>query len=166
MFNLIVCINALGYIGINNKLMNYLPSDLKNFKKYTEGNVIIMGRKTYESLPNGALPNRINIVITTDRTFAPSNVYVAHSIQECVEMCRTYFGGKQLFIIGGATIYHQFLEQGLIQKMYITHTLDSKIGNVMFPIIKDEEWSKNEIKREIYDERDECDYCLMEYIKK
>lgn len=166
MFNLIVCINKLGYIGIDNKLMNYLPSDLKNFKKHTEGNVVIMGRKTYESLPNGALPNRVNIVITTDKTFSPPNVYVVHSIKECVEICQTYFQDKSYFIIGGATIYQQFLQLGLIKKMHVTHTLDSKIGNVMFPIINDNEWNKVQIKREIYDERDECDYFLIDYIKK
>ena len=163
MFKIIVCINALGYIGINNKLMNYLPSDLKHFKELTLHNVVIMGRKTFESLPNGALPQRINIVLTHDKSFSAKDVIVVHSIKECIEVCQKDFNLLEWFVIGGGSLYKEFLNERLVTTIYASYTSDSKIGDTLFPIINETEWKSQIVPRKFHDERDECDYYIKKY---
>ena len=165
MFEIIVCVNSLGYIGFKNRLMNYLPSDLQNFKRTTNGHVVIMGRKTFESLPKGALPNRVNIVITSDVNFTAKDVIVVHSIEECIELCKTVYSDKIHFVIGGGMIYKEFLDKGLVSVIHMTQTIESKIGDVLFPILNSNEWDEVICKREFFSENDECDYIVKKYIR-
>jgi dihydrofolate reductase len=163
MFKIIVCVNSLGYIGVKNKLMNYLPSDLQHFKELTKNNVVIMGRKTFESLPKGALPNRVNIVLTTDNNFTAPNVIVVHSLRECIDLCKKDYGAMKWFVIGGGTLYKEFLEQNIVNEIYMTYSFDHKIGDTLFPLINEKEWTSQLIPRKYYDERDECDYIIKKY---
>lgn len=163
---IIVCANKKHCIGKNNNLLCYLPSDLKNFKKLTTNNVVIMGRKTFDSLPKGALPNRINIVITSDMSFFAPNIIICHSIEECVDYCEKKCSDKEIFVIGGGSIYQSFLEKNLVKEIFMTFANNEIEGDVYFPILDEDKWEVKEIKREFFDERDECDYVLLNYTKK
>ena len=121
MVNLIVAAGARGEIGIGNKLIEKSAIDLRFFRRKTQGNIVIMGRKTLESI-NHALPMRQNIVITRDKTFYWPGVYVRYTISEAFEQAKTIAkeGGCEIFVIGGAEIYRQFLEGNLIDRIYLT----------------------------------------------
>lgn len=119
MFSLIVAISKNRAIGKDNKLIFNIKEDLNFFKKITMSKTIIMGRKTFESLP-GVLPGRKHIVLTRDENYKVdnSNVEILHSINDVFEKYKTYDG--ELFFIGGGEIYRQAIKSGLIDKMYIT----------------------------------------------
>jgi dihydrofolate reductase len=119
---LIAAIGKNNEIGLNNKLLWRSPSDLSSFKTITEGYPIIMGRKTFESLP-GILPNRTHIIVTNkDKTLSVFNSAdsVKSSILEAIKEASD-FGSEKVFIIGGASIYKQALEQDLVDELIITH---------------------------------------------
>lgn len=134
-FNIITCINNNNAIGINNKLLYHIKEDLQYFKNLTINNVVIMGRKTYESL-NKPLKNRINIIITHDKNYHIDydNCYVVHSLDECIELCNKDFNNLEKFIIGGAKIYEEFLKLNLVKNIYLTKVNDFKNGDAYFPI--------------------------------
>lgn len=144
-FKIIACINQKRVLGDGGKLLYHIGNDLANFKRQTLNNVVIMGRKTYESLPNGEpLKNRINVIITSDKEFGVNsdfdNVYIVHSIEDAVELCEAFFNDKELFVIGGGNIYRQFMEMGLIDEMRLTIVNDDADGDTVFPEYDEEEW--------------------------
>lgn len=99
--NLIACIDNNWGIGYNNNLLFHIPDDLKRFKEITNNKVVVMGRKTFESLPNvKPLPNRINIVITKDKKYRPNSVVVINSFEELLLHLKIY-KQENIFIIGG-----------------------------------------------------------------
>jgi dihydrofolate reductase len=161
--NIIVCVNKKNCIGKNNNLLCFLPSDLKNFKKVTKGSVVIMGRKTFESLPNGALPNRTNIVITRDKNFSAPNVHIVNNIEDCLSFCANELKADVCFVIGGGSIYKEFLEKKYVNKVIMTRANNDIEGDVYFPMLDENEWRKKTIEREFFDERDECEYDLIEF---
>lgn len=121
--NLIVAVGSNNEIGIDNELPWKQSEDLKNFRKLTTGNVVIMGRKTYESIGK-PLPNRFNIVLTSEAKILNSinsdeNLIFVSKISEMSEFTKNY-DGNQLFVIGGAQIYNEFLKTDLIEKIYLT----------------------------------------------
>ena len=91
-------------LGKGNDLIWHFKDDMRFFKETTTGNTVIMGRKTFESLPH-ALPNRRNIVITTDKSYVAPGAEVAHSVDEANALC----GNDNAFIIGGGNVYKQYL---------------------------------------------------------
>jgi dihydrofolate reductase len=122
---MILAITKNGIIGIDNKIPWYIKADLQRFRELTSNHIVVMGRKTFESLPNGPLKNRINIVITrdpTNQTTQYANVYFTtiNEIDELIEKIQDQepSSKKQVFIIGGAQIYNYFLNQ--TQKIYVT----------------------------------------------
>lgn len=145
MFKIIACINQKRVLGKDGKLLYHLSSDLKNFKSQTLGNVVIMGRKTFESLPNGEpLKDRINIILTTSRDFGVSgkydNVYIVNSIDDVIELCNAFFSDKELFVIGGGEIYRQFMERNLVNELRLTIVEDDNGGDTFFPEFDENEW--------------------------
>ena len=119
MFEIIVAHDNKGGIGLNNKIPWYIPEDLKHFKEVTTGNVVIMGRKTYESIGK-KLPNRINIILSkTMQKIMTEDFIVFNDPWECVKFCLNNFN-KKLFVIGGAEIYEWFLENKLVSVEHIT----------------------------------------------
>jgi dihydrofolate reductase len=111
----------------------------------TVGNVVIMGRKTFESLPNGApLKDRVNIIITTDEEYGVDaefdNVYIVHSVEDAVELCDAFFSDKEVFVIGGESIYRQFMEKDLVGEMRLTIVNDDTEGDAVFPEYNEEDW--------------------------
>ena len=108
MLHLIVAIDRDGAIGRKGDLLYHISADLKQFKARTMGNTIIMGRRTFESLPKGALPGRRNIVVTRNKAYSAPGAEVAHSLPEALALAATNPMGEP-YIIGGAEIYRQAL---------------------------------------------------------
>lgn len=133
--NIIVGIGKDGLIGKGNALPWSVPEDLKNFKRLTSGNVVIMGLRTFESIGSKPLPNRINIVLNFEKLDLPVDA-VCTSIPEAIEKAKTY--GKDIFIMGGMSIYKQFLP--LVDKLYISHIEGEYEGDVFFPEYDRSEW--------------------------
>lgn len=107
--NMIVAVDANWAIGNKNKLLVSIPADMKFFRETTSGNVVVMGRKTLESFPNGLpLKNRTNIILTKDPDFQVKGGIVVHSMEEALEEIKKY-PSDQVYIIGGDSIYRQFL---------------------------------------------------------
>ena len=106
MISIIAAVDRHMGIGYENKLLFWLPNDLKRFKALTTGNTIIMGRKTFESLPKGALPNRRNIVLSTRSDTQCPSAEVFPSLEEALKNCAQ---DEQVYIIGGASVYHPAL---------------------------------------------------------
>jgi len=131
MISIIAAVSKNGVIGVDNTLPWDLPVDLKRFKEITTGNVVIMGRKTYESIGK-ALPNRVNIVVTRDKNFFVSGVLSANSLDSALLKAGN---NKDIFIIGGGEIYRQSMD--FVDKLYITEVDMEVEGDTTFPTISD-----------------------------
>lgn len=124
MFSLIAACDAKNGIGLNGGIPWKSPEDMAHFKKITEGHVVIMGRKTWYSLPKRPLPNRMNVLLSNTEMTISSVDMTFNSIEQCVEWFtdnKARFKGKKLFVIGGASIYNQFLSKDLVWDLHITH---------------------------------------------
>lgn len=120
-FQMIVAMGERGEIGIKNELLGHFPTDMAYFKQKTQKSVVIMGRKTWESLRIKPLPNRDNIVITRDANFSFPGVHVVHSIQEATQQAMELAGQlKEIFIIGGASIYQAFMQSEWCDRIFVT----------------------------------------------
>ena len=135
---LIVAVDKNWAIGKDNKLMWSIPADMKYFRETTKGNIVIMGRKTLESFPQGQpLANRVNIVITKNPDYKVKGAVSVHSIEEAIEESKKYEG--EVFVIGGESVYRAMLpycDTALVTK--IDHAYDA---DTYFPNLdEDEEW--------------------------
>lgn len=143
---MLVIIAAIGKnneIGFNNQLIWHLPKDLKFFKEITLNHQIVMGRKTFESLPR-LLPNREHIVISKNKNNFPNEVIVYKSIEEFLH---NYDFNQEIFVIGGATIYQALLEY--VDQMYLTEIDQTfKEADAFFPNFNKNQWDKKELSRE------------------
>jgi len=146
--SLIVAMTPEGVIGRDGKLPWKLPSDLARFKRLTTGHPIIMGRSTWESLPPKArpLPGRTNIVVTRKSGYMPDGAIVANSTGRAYAAAKQACGADEIFVIGGAEIYRQFLPY--VQKAYITKIHATVPGNVHFPEMRVYFWRQEEIPSE------------------
>ena len=104
--SLIAAIDRNRAIGYENKLLFWLPNDLKRFKTLTIGHTILMGRKTFESLPKGALPQRRNVVLSTDKSLQLPGAEVFPTLEDALASCCP---DEHVYIIGGASLYHHAL---------------------------------------------------------
>ena len=170
MINLIVCRDNNNGIGKDNKLLYHISEDLKRFKELTTGKKIIMGRKTFESLGLKPLPNRINYVLTTDVLRLSEKIYNKHAhLLDNIHLCHPndeFFKlinkNEDIFIIGGQSIYEQFLP--IADKIYLTQVYDnSKEADTFFEF--DE--SKFElINSELHhDNNYDVDYYFKDYVR-
>lgn len=154
--SIIVAVASDGAIGRANDLLWHLPADLKRFKELTTGHTILMGRKTFESLPRGPLPNRRNIIISRSLPAQPG-AEVYPTIQQALEACAS---DEEVFIIGGGEIYRQLLPN--TEQIYLTRVQASlPDAEVFFPELDSTEWIEE--AREVYprDERNEYDTELL-----
>ncbi len=143
--NVIAAIGRNRELGAQNRLLWHIPEDLQYFREITEGGVVVMGRKTYESLPSAArpLPNRVNIVLlrySESKDFdAPSEVIRAHTLGEAIEAAQeaaSRTGRTEIFVVGGASVYEQILP--LADKLYLTEIdADFPEADVFFPPYED-----------------------------
>ena len=138
--NIIVCVDANWGIGYKNELLVRIPSDQKFFRETTTGKVVVMGRKTLDSFPQGKpLKNRTNIVITSCKELEKRDeeIYV-NSVEECLELLKN-FNDDDIYIIGGASIYKQFLPY--CSKALVTRVDREFSADTYFPDLdKDPEW--------------------------
>jgi len=127
-------------IGKDGDLPWHLPDDLKWFKKHTVHKMVVMGRKTFGELKLQPLPKRINIVMTTNKSFKANRSVVAHSMQEVLTIASAK-GVEELMITGGGEIYNLFLP--LADRLYITK-VDTEVegADAFFPEIKEKEWDE------------------------
>ena len=108
--NLIAAVDKNWAIGLKNKLLVSIPSDMKFFRETTTGKVVVMGRKTLESFPNQRpLKNRVNIVLTKDETYQVKDALVVHDMEQLREELAKY-PSEDIYVIGGETIYKQLLD--------------------------------------------------------
>lgn len=159
--SIIAAIADNGAIGKNNDLIWRLPNDLKRFKSLTDGHTIVMGRRTFESLPKGALPNRKNVVMTSMPEAIGTSAFVCSSWEEMMDLTEK---DDNVFIIGGASIYSDALS--IANRMYITRVHETFDADVFFPKIDYSEWeevSRTECKA---DEKHLYDYTFIDYIRK
>lgn len=137
-------------LGKNNQLLCHLPADLKRFKEITSGYPVIMGDKTWESLPIKPLPNRRNIVITLNKNADYNACEIVHTIKDAVDLVKEE---EKAFIIGGATIYKLFINN--IDTLYLTR-LDTEFdADVFFPDIDFSQWKMIEDAVHEKDEKNE-----------
>lgn len=144
-FKIIACINQKRVLGNEGKLLYHIGNDMANFKRQTLNSVVIMGRKTFESLPNNEpLKDRVNIIITNNEEYGVNaefkNVYIVHSVKDAVELCDAFFGDKEVFVIGGESIYRQFMEENLVDEMRLTIVNDDADGDAVFPEYNEDDW--------------------------
>jgi dihydrofolate reductase len=160
--SLIVAASENNAIGKNNQLLWHLPNDLKFFKNTTWGMVVIMGRKTYESV-NKPLPGRINIVITRQADWKAVGVIVARDLQDALKKAADT-NCKEAFVIGGGEIYKWAFS--IADKIYITRVQAILDGDTFFPVIDEAEWvlvSNEDFQK---DEKHQYDYSFQAWIKK
>jgi dihydrofolate reductase len=132
--SLIVAIAHDGVIGVNNTLPWHLPEDLKRFRALTMGHHIIMGRKTYESL-NRLLPGRTTVIVTRNVDYRVEGALIAGSLPDAISQSA---GDDEVFLIGGAELYREGLEQA--DRLYITEIEASFSGDAFFPAIDYTQW--------------------------
>ena len=150
-------------IGRGNTLPWRLPVDLKHFRELTTGHTLLMGRKTFESLGR-PLPNRTNIVITSQRGYAPEGALVAHSLDEALALATTHISpaSPELFVIGGENLYNQMLSRA--DRLYIT-LVDAEIeGDAWFPQFDQAAWQERERRAHPADDKNPyaCVFTLLE----
>lgn len=128
-------------IGMNGDMPWHLPEDLKHFKEITVGNPVIMGRRTWESIPRRPLPGRKNIVVTRNSLFDEAGAFRASSPEEAIAMCES---SETPFIIGGATIYAEFLP--FLSEIIVTE-IDASYpdADTFFPPLDINEWEERDV---------------------
>ncbi len=134
MISLIAAMTKNHVIGKDNKLLWNIPEDMQNFRKLTSGNVVIMGRKTFESIGR-PLPNRHNVVVTKNKA-SIEGAEVAHSVDEALRKAKQH--RKPIFVIGGQQIYEQFLP--LADTMHLSFVRKGFEGDAFFPSFNEKEW--------------------------
>ena len=126
-------------IGKNNSLMFRIPADMKFFRETTKGNIVVMGRKTLESFPQGQpLKNRVNIVITKNRDYKVKDAVIVHSMEEALLELKKYVEDN-IYIIGGGKVYQEFLPY--CNRVYVTKVDYQYEADTFFPNLdQSEEW--------------------------
>lgn len=156
--SLIAAIGKNNELGKGNTLLWHMPADMKHFRTKTSGHSVIMGRKTFQSLP-GPLPKRRNIVITRDKNYMGLGIEIVHSLEEAVEKTKEE---ELVYVIGGAEIYKQAMEHA--SRLDITHIdATDKDADAFFPEIDPQVW--NEVSREEHaqDEKNPFGYTFSVY---
>lgn len=162
MISIIVCIAKNRAIGFKNKLLYWLPNDLKRFKQLTTGHTIVMGRRTFESLPKGALPNRRNVVLSrqADACFEGAEHYT--SLEEALTHCRP---DEDIYIIGGATVYQQAMP--IADRLLVTLVDDTPAeADAFFPPIEPDVWKEVGREEHSIDEKHLFHYTFVDYERK
>ena len=141
--SLIVAMTPDGVIGKDNALPWRLSADLRRFKALTLGKPVVMGRKTFQSLPGGPLPGRPNIVVSRDKDFRPDGAEVFDSLPDALARAKQ-LTTDEVMVIGGAQVYAQALP--MADRLYITEVHAPITGDTHFPLVRWAEW--REISRE------------------
>ncbi len=164
--SLIVAIDSEGGIGKNNDLMWHLPSDMKFFKETTKNQIVVMGRKNFDSIPEKfrPLPNRLNVILTRNKNFTADNCLVFHSFEACLEYFKNEVD-KTIFIIGGGEIYSMALTSTVLKEMFITHIDGIFRADTFFPEFDASNWSKTEIGHQEKNAEHSHEFKIVHYSK-
>jgi dihydrofolate reductase len=158
MISIIVSVSDDWGIGKNNELLWHIPEDLKRFKKLTMGRTVIMGKKTWESLPKKPLAGRNNIVITDILHECIDSSITAYSVEDALSKCNK---DEEIFVIGGGSVYRQFMP--IADRLYITHVHKKAPADVYFPKIDRKIWKIVEKKDCSTDETNGIPYTYVIY---
>ena len=147
MINIIAAITDNNALGKDNKLLFRLKKDMEHFKNITTDNVVIMGRKTYESIGK-TLPNRVNIVLSRNMK-SNEDFYTFDSIEKAIEWSKENYPQKEIFIIGGASVYDKALKDDIVDKLYMTKIKQTvEDADAFFPEIDyKRKWSITSVER-------------------
>lgn len=160
--SIIVAAANNGAIGLQGQLLYRLPNDLKRFKALTTGHTIIMGRKTFESLPKGALPNRRNIVLSRQAGLHYENAECYRSLEEALMQCDYT---EDIYIIGGGELYKQTL--ALATRVHLTLVHDTPAeADAFFPTLNLEEWTETAREEHTPDDKHAQAYTFIDYKRK
>ena len=159
LITIIVAASENNVIGNNNKLIWHLSDDLKRFKNLTKGHYVIMGRKTFESMPR-ALPNRTNVIITRKENYIAENAIVTNSLESALKIASD---DAQPFIIGGGEIYNIALN--ISDRIELTRVHHNFEGDTTFPEINKEEWIESNRVEKKKDETHSYDFTFITYNK-
>jgi len=146
-------------IGIDNKLPWRLPADLQHFKALTMGKPMIMGRKTWESLP-GLLPGRPHIVITRDEDYVAEGAEVVHSLEEALAC---YPEAEELMLVGGANLYKQGIE--VASRLYLTEISAEVAGDAFFPEVDMTQWQEVDRQDGMLDEKNTLPHQFVTFVR-
>ena len=157
--NIIVAVARNNAIGLNNELLYRLPNDLKRFKALTTGHTIIMGRKTFESLPKGVLPNRRNIVLSRQEGLHYENAECYRSLEDALMQCDYT---EDIYIIGGGELYKQTV--GMAKRIHLTLVDDMPAeADAFFPELNPEEWQETLREEHPVDEKHAQAYTFIDF---
>ena len=149
-------------IGKGNKLPWHLPADLKHFRELTTGHAVVMGKRTFESLPNGPLPNRRNVVLTSVMSEGVNEGYFeADSLEDAFYLCEKE---EKVFIVGGAAVYRQSLE--IAESLYITWVHHEFSADIYFPEVDFSKWEEVSRQDMPADEKSPYPYSFVHYKRK
>ncbi|TCJ01060.1 dihydrofolate reductase [Cytobacillus praedii] len=164
--NIIAAIDLNNGLGYKNDLLCKLPNDMKHFRSLTENSIVVMGRKTYDSIGK-ALPNRLNIILTRNKQYtAPIGAFVYQSLNEVIEKYHVQNNNDtELYIIGGSEIYHQALQ--FADQIYLT-IIENKFpqADVYFPEFSLNEWKMISHKRYLADNNHQYNYNFLIYSRR
>lgn len=162
MVSIIVAIANDGAIGRNGDLICHISADLKRFKELTMGNTILMGRKTFESLPKRPLPGRKNVVITRNCVYNPEGAIVFDDLEKALN---TLGSEENIFIIGGGEIYRQSIRYA--DRLYVTHIdVSATDADTFFPPIDSSVWTIENESETFTDTKSGITYRFIDYRKK
>lgn len=160
MIKIIAAITADGGLGRQGELLYHISADLKNFRQLTMGHPIVMGRNTFESFPNGALPGRRNIVISSQEDYTAPGIEVFQTLEDAIEAT-----GHDCFVIGGGRVYRDAMP--MADELYITHIdAPSPAGtDTYFPEIDPAKWHKTDESCHDTDPRTGVEYHMARYTR-
>lgn len=154
-------------IGKNNDLMWHLPADMNFFKETTKNQIVVMGRRNYDSIPEKyrPLPNRLNVILTRNIEFQAENCLVFNSLKDCL----THFENeneRKVFIIGGGEIYKMALDANCLDEMFITDVDGVFDADTFFPEFDEIEWKVEVLSEQKIDEKHSHGFIIKKYTRK
>ena len=161
MITIIVAVDSNNGIGYRNGLLTHLPGDLPRFKKITMGHCLIMGKKTWESLPRKPLAGRKNIVLTDNELDCFECAETARSVEDALGFCDC---DREVFIIGGGSVYRQFMP--LADRLMVTHIHREFTADAFFPPIDPEKWYVSEEEEHKVRGADGLSFTYITYLRR
>jgi dihydrofolate reductase len=164
--SLIVAMDNQRGIGRNNDLMWHLPRDMRFFREITLNNIVIMGRKNYDSIPLKYRPleRRENVILTRNTNFQAENCKVFHSLEDAFSIYNKE-EKRKIFIIGGGQIYKEALYCGIVSEMYITKVHSVYDADTFFPSFDESAWNKQTLFKQEENDKHESAFSVYRYYK-
>ena len=165
MVKLIVAKSTNNVIGKDNDLIWHLPADMKFFSETTKGNIVVMGRKNWESIPDKyrPLPERLNLVVTRNENFEAAGCEAFQSVEEALDKYKD--DPRDIYIIGGGQIYAYALKNNLVEEMLITEIDHEFDGDTFFPPFDETKWKISHLVTKEKDEKNPYSFSIWKYTK-